>query len=184
MIQLIKEDKNLNYKLYRSQLIVDRQQDFIKDIEIALSMLQKEFPGRDYTWNYRFYNTFCITSASRLFYELLTDLKKIIREYAGHDQPLWFQCWINYHHPHQLLDWHDHNWSFHGYISIDPKESQTIFDHYTINNQIGNIYIGPGNRRHKVESSVKFNSPRITLGFDVLDHPGPGVTGQFSLIPI
>jgi len=183
MLALLSEDKELNYKVYRSPAIVDHQSLFIKELEFALSILQKEFPGRDTTWNYRFYNTFCITSSSSLFYDLFSDLKVIIREYAGHDRPLWVQSWINYHWPHQLLDWHNHLWTYHGYISIDPKESSTIFDQYTIDNQVGNIYIGPGRRRHRVECSQEFATPRITLGFDVTDRPGV-IKGQFSLIPI
>ncbi len=183
-IQLIAENTDLNFKLYRSRLIVEKQQEFINELNYALEIFRKEFPEKDSTWTYRFYNVFCLTSASRLFYDLLTELKTVIREYAGHNNPLWLQAWINYHEPHQLLDWHDHDWSFHGYISIDPKQSATVFDQYKINNEVGNIYIGPGKRRHKVETSVQFDTPRITLGFDVLDHPGPGVLGQFSLMPI
>jgi hypothetical protein len=93
------------------------------------------------------------------------------------------QSWINYHMPQEVLDWHDHAWPFHGYVSIDPKESKTVFEEYKIHNKIGNIYIGPGSRKHKVEVLERFYSPRITLGFDVLDTPS-APTGQFSLLPI
>jgi hypothetical protein len=184
MLQLLNRNNELNYSLYRSQIVVDRNEDVIRDVERAVSIFRKEFPEKDSTWTYKFYNTFAVTAPSPLFYELFTDLKTVIREYAGHDRPLWMQSWINYHHPHQLLDWHDHHWPFHGYISIDPKKSNTVFDEYTIENAVGNIYIGPGYRRHKVEATERFFTPRITLGFDVLDESEPDIVGQFSLIPI
>ena len=81
------------------------------------------------------------------------------------------QCWLNYHTPDKVLDWHTHEWNYHGYISIDPKDTKTVFDGYEIDNEIGNIYIGPGYRYHKVVTKDNFYEPRITLGFDVCVEP-------------
>lgn len=183
MLKLLENNQEFNYRLYQSQIIVEQVDAMVNELNLAIIKFQKQFPRKDSTWTYKFYNTFSLTATSPLFYELLTDLKTVIREYVGDDRPLWFQSWINYHHSYQLLDWHNHDWPFHGYISIDPKQSKTIFREYEIENQIGKIYIGPGHREHKVEAIEHFSSPRITLGFDVTDKAGLS-TDCFSLIPI
>jgi len=182
-MNLFKEDVDKNYRIYRSNLIVDNQQQFIDEINLATGHFKKEFPEKDSTWTYAYYNTFCLTSPSMLFHNLFTELKHVIREYAGHDRPLWMQSWINYHMPDQLLSWHNHYWPFHGYISIDPHVSRTVFEEYEIENKIGNVYIGPGLRRHTVIADENYHTPRITLGYDVLDAPFTP-NGIFSLIPI
>ena len=43
-----------------------------------------------------------------------------------------------------------------------------MFEDFSISNEIGNIYIGHGYLKHKVECD-QVNSPRITLGFDITD---------------
>ena len=96
---------------------------------------------------------------------------------------MWFQSWINYHKPNEVLDWHTHLWHAHGYMSLDPKETNTIFKNYTIKNEIGNIYIGPGYREHKVEVLNLFEGERVTLGFDVTIKPELP-NGILSFIPI
>lgn len=180
---LVFENNDLNYKIYRSETVVKFQKEMIEELERALFIFKNEFPDKDPTWGYKFYNTFSATAPSILFYNLFNELKTVIREYAGHNKPLWVQSWINYHYPNEVLDWHDHNWPFHGYISIDPKLSRTVFEDYFVNNKIGNIYIGPGKRKHKVEVLEDFITPRITLGFDVRDVPA-ATNGVLSLIPI
>ena len=103
---------------------------------------------------------------------LFKELKNIIKEYHKKDEPLWFQCWLNYHSDNQVLDWHDHQWLWHGYISIDPKETKTIFENgFEVKNEIGNIYIGPCNIKHKVVVNKPYFGHRITLGFDVISVP-------------
>lgn len=172
-----------SYRLYKSQYVVDNQNQLLIEINNAVAVFNREFNGRDSTWDYRFYNTFCLTAPSVVCYNLFTELKKIVREYVGHDRPLWIQSWINYHFPDQVLKWHNHSWPYHGYISIDPKMTKTVFEGYEITNEVGNIYIGEGNRKHCVEVLETFTTPRITIGFDVTDVPNiPG--GIFSLIPI
>ena len=85
--------------------------------------------------------------------------------------------------PTQVLDWHGHDWPYHGYISVDPKKTDTVFETYRIKNELGNIYIGPGHRMHKVEVIHPFDTPRITLGFDITDEPDFPFD-HFSLMPI
>lgn len=180
---LVYKNDEFNYRIYKSETIIKHQPEMLLELERALFIFKNEFPDKDPTWGYKFYNTFSATAPSLLFYKLFVELKTVIREYAGHDKPLWLQSWINYHMPDEVLDWHDHLWPFHGYISIDPKMTRTVFDDYSITNKLGNIYIGPGNRRHKVEVLEKFYTPRITLGFDVKDTPGQTI-GILSCIPI
>ena len=64
---------------------------------------------------------------------MFKDVFKIVRKYSKTKEPLWIQCWLNYHSDKQVLDWHDHKWLFHGYISIDPKDTKTIFENGSIN---------------------------------------------------
>ena len=82
-----------------------------------------------------------------------------------------------------MLNWHSHQWDYHGYISIDPKKTRTVFSDYEIKNEVGNIYIGPGDREHKVIVDENFDTPRITLGFDV-SLETEDLNDTISLIPI
>lgn len=172
-----------DYLIHKSQIIIDYQDLMIRDLYLAHSYFKKNFPNNDSTWAYKYYNIFSVTSPSPTFYTLFKDLSLLIREYVNHDRPLWMQSWLNYHMPDEVLDWHGHNWSHHGYISIDPKKTKTVFEEYEINNEIGNIYIGPGARLHKVEVLETFSSPRITIGFDITDEPNIP-NEQFSLVPV
>lgn len=178
-----------DYKIYKSQLIIDHHEQMIIEIERAHRHFTKNFYNMDPTWGYGFYNVFAITAPSALFYDLKKELETNIRDYLQTDQRLWFQSWINYHKPNEVLDWHNHTWPFHGYISIDPKQTKTVFEGddpsngYEILNELGNIYIGPGYRFHKVEVLEPFDTPRITLGFDIETRPGLSYE-QFSLLPL
>ena len=174
----------LDYKIHKSELIVNNQKKLIEEIEFAHRHFKRNFGKLDSTWGYSYYNIFSITSPSLLFHRLFEELKTNIRNYVGHNEPLWIQSWVNYHQRHEVLDWHGHAWPLHGYISIRPHNTKTVFDGYEIQNEIGNIYIGPGFRMHKVEVIEPFDTPRITLGFDVQMTPSDLPFEQFSLIPI
>ena len=53
-------------------------------------------------------------------------------------------------------------------------------------NEVGNVYIGPGYREHKVITTNNdlFDTNRITIGFDILkDVPPHALTGNIGLIP-
>ena len=139
---------------------------------------------------YRFYNLFALTSPSPLFWLLYRDIRTVVRTTLNTDEPLWFQCWMNMHKPDQVLNWHDHKFDYHGYVSIDPKDSITKFHdpntnvRYEIKNEVGNIYFGPGwDRKHKVCVNENYAGNRITLGYDI--HTQPDLPDdQFSLIPL
>ena len=137
---------------------------------------------------YRFYNLFALTSPSPLFWLLFKDIRTVVRTQLQTDEPLWMQCWFNYHEPHQVLKWHDHRFPYHGYVSIDPKDSTTLFKEgdikYEIKNEIGNIYFGKGwDRMHMVRVDSPYEGKRITLGFDIICQPDVP-DDQFSIIPL
>lgn len=133
------------------------------------------------TWQFGNYNMFGVNSCNQWFYDIYTSLISTIREYhklANIEIPpqLWLQTWINSHKPNQVLKTHNHEWPLHGYISIEPKKSDTVFtdkpngtELYRINNKVGQIYLGPGSRFHHVEVLEPFEGERITFGFD-LEH--------------
>lgn len=169
----------MDYKLFQSNYIVDHQQAFIDQCqEIKLS-----FNGEDTTASYYKYNLFAITSGSIYFYNLFKELRNTIRQEIP-NKPLWFQAWVNMHTQDKVLDWHDHAWDYHGYISIDPKDTTTEFKEYTIINKAGQIYFGPGRRLHRVNVLTPYNGDRITIGYDITTEPimHTGCAGLFPLL--
>lgn len=127
---------------------------------------------KDSTWQYKEYNLFSLSSSSEAFWFLWRNIQIAIRKHIGNDSPAWMSGWLNYHSYEQVLDWHNHLGSqYHGYVSIDPKNTKTIFkngqDEYEIENKPGLLYIGPSARLHKVEALEKFEGHRITVAFDV-----------------
>lgn len=177
----------MDFRLYKSQLIIDNQKKFIDLIDQSYNLHQEVMNGEDSTWSYYRYNFFVLSAPSLLSHKLFVELKNLINDYVPSKNVKWFQCWINYHYPDQVLPWHNHEWDYHGYISIDPKKTRTVFSDYEIENEVGNIYIGPGYREHKVVVDEDFDTPRITLGFDIhLNNPNKKEepNGMLSLIPI
>lgn len=172
-----------NYKLYKSDIVVNNKNQLIHTIKKTHSKIKNLFNAKETTWIYNKYNFFQMSSADLNCYHLFIELKKIIRKYAGHKRPLWFQCWINFHMPDEVLDWHDHAWPFHGYICIDAKKTKTVFEDYEILNEDGNIYIGPGYKKHMVKVLQNYNNPRITLGFDVTEN-NKDIFNMNSFFPI
>ena len=161
--------KEINYKLYRSNIIINNKNELINVINKTHNKIKNNLNAKETTWIYNKYNFFQMSSSDVNCYYLFTELKKIIRDFANHNKPLWFQCWLNFHMPNEVLDWHVHDWPFHGYISIDSKKTKTIFEDYEILNEDGNIYIGLGYKKHMVKVLENYDTPRITLGFDVTE---------------
>jgi hypothetical protein len=154
-------------QLYKSQTIIDHQQEMIEVIEESLLYHKEYFGGGTPTWTYKGYNTFGITSPSTLFHQLYLELREIVKENVSSER-MWMQSWINYHEDQKVLGWHSHSWPIHGYISIRPHKSRTVFRDYEVVNEIGNIYIGEGNKEHMVVIDEDFDTPRITIGYDIL----------------
>lgn len=181
-----------DYILYQSQYIVDNMDLIQGDIDIAHRVFKEVFPTSDSTWSYHKYNLFALTAPSSAFYNMYKELRDLIRGQLGDDRPLWLQAWINYHRPDEALDWHEHEFEYHGYIAIDPKKTNTVFENYTIENKPGQIYFAPGYRKHKVEVLEQFDGFRTTIGYDVHTTPqSPYITnwverpfGNMSLMPL
>jgi hypothetical protein len=90
-----------------------------------------------------------------------------------------------------MLKWHNHGDGIcHGYISVDPKNTNTRFEEYSIKNEIGRLYIGPSYKFHEVVINEPFDTPRITIAFGVMDCVldnkinSPPIIKSLSLIPI
>jgi hypothetical protein len=156
-----------DYTLYQSEFIVNNQDLIFEDITRAHGLFRDVFPHHDSTWGYYKYNIFALTAPSSAFYQIYKELRNLVRGQLGDDRPLWFQAWINYHQQSELLKWHGHEFDYHGYIAIDPKNTKTVFEDYEIINKPGQIYFGPGYREHMVEAITPFQGVRTTIGFDI-----------------
>jgi hypothetical protein len=193
-----------DYQVIKSQNIIEYHEHFVRECFQVHDRFKKLFPDKDSTWGYGYYNIFAATSPSPIWYNLYKEVRDLARDFANDERPMWIQAWLNFHNADQVLDWHGHDWPYHGYISIDPKSTTTIFKgvdkrqspfrdtqditevpyEYEIKNEIGNIYIGPGHRQHKVVvDDVYDDSPRITLGFDIQTDPERPFE-QWSLLPL
>jgi hypothetical protein len=159
-----------DYILHQSDYIVNNQNTIFEDINEAHRLFNRMFasiPDADSTWSYDRYNIFALTAPCSSFYEIYKEMRNVIRNQLGDTRPLWFEAWLNYHTADSVLDWHTHTYDYHGYICIDSKKTNTVFDNYSIENKTGQIYFGPGNRRHRVEVLEPFEGYRTTIGFDV-----------------
>lgn len=182
----------IDYTVHQSKFIVDNMQLIRDDIDIAHRLFKTMFPNADSTWAYNRYNLFALTAPSSAFYSIYKEVRDIVRGQLGDDRPLWMQAWINYHTPEQVLDWHGHEFEYHGYISIDPKKTNTVFKEYVIENKPGQIYFGPGGREHKVEVIEHYEGFRTTIGYDIHTTPqSPLITsyierpfGNMSFMPL
>jgi|TARA_R110001592_G_scaffold130015_1_gene342945 hypothetical protein len=176
----------MDYKIYQSSIISKHHNSFLKNCYEAKKLIQTKFNTNDTTWCYNKYNLLSLTSSSVLFYKMYKELNHNTREFIGDDRPLWIQSWLNYHiddnHLQNSLGYkkgfHGHQSCYHGYISIDPQNTITKFRNgLEIENKIGQIYIGPGNKGKKLENNswdhyvdiiTPSPSPRITIAFDII----------------
>ena len=172
-----------NARIYNSSFIAQNHSVFVEKCGIAYNKITNKFKNKNTTETYKEYNIFSIMAGCPYFFKLYKQLQKVIRVYSLDDSPLWMQAWLNYHNENEVLDWHNHWWPYHGYVSIDPHETITEFKKFKIINKIGNIYIGPGLNQHRVVVNKNFPRPRITLGFDVTNEIRH-FPQMYSLIPI
>ena len=182
----------MEYKVYQLDIIKNNHRKFVRQINCIYKQIKKEFKSSDTTWVYDKYNIFSKSSASLLFYKLYKKLNYCIRDYVKDDKPLWMQSWLNYHNSQNLAlslgekqGFHSHNAKYHGYISIDPQNTITIFRNgLEIPNKIGQLYIGPGSNSglkpppegpwdHYVKVLTPLSKPRITIAFDIIDKGEP-----------
>jgi len=189
-LDLVVKDDELDYAVYNSKYIRDNLDEIIWHSDFShMKFKHLPFLGPDSNRSYTLYNIFSLSAPSIHFYYIYKDLIKVIKERnKGVEEPLWAHSWINYHNEDELLDWHDHvGWKFHGYISIQPQKTRTVFRNpdYEIVNEPGNIYVGPGLREHRVVADEPFHGKRITLGYDVTNEGNSiDLDSAISFIPI
>jgi hypothetical protein len=115
-----------------------------------------------------------------LFHELWRDLISVIKDNSPADaEYAWVQSWLNYDTYDSVesnLKSHSHDSPLHGYISIAPQNTKTVFDEWEIINTVGDIYIGMGKWNHHVENIGIYHEDRVSIGYDVIygDDPEGG----------
>ena len=167
---------NNNYIINNFSYIKENHHHFIEYANLAHERFnfaygtKTNFNQKSSTWFYRYYNITCLTVGSNLYYKLFYDLQTLIRKIANHKKPLWYQSWLNFHKSNEVLNWHNHeDCLFHGFISIDPKNTETEFKDFKIKNETGKMYIGLAYKDHRVKVIKSFSGKRITVAFDVID---------------
>ena len=172
----MKQEIRNNYIIKNFPYIKENHNHFIEYANLAHQRFnfaygnKTSFNQNSSTWFYRYYNITCLTFGSSLYYKLFSDLQNLFKEITNNKKPLWYQSWLNFHKSNEVLDWHNHyECLLHGYISIDPKESETEFEDYKIKNEIGNVYIGKPEKKHKVNILKPYDGHRITIAFDIID---------------
>ena len=161
---------NLDYEIHHLNLISDNHKDLLMECIKGKDRFDIFYPNQSTTWTYDSYNVFSLTSGSELFYKLYYEIQKIVRGYVKVEEPLWLQSWMNFHKKEEVLDWHDHECCIaHGYVSINPHNTKTVFEDFEVDNEVGKLYIGKPYMKHKVVIEEEFDSPRITIAFDVIN---------------
>ena len=170
--------------------VLDTAASSLKELDRTVHEMRESF---HFTWSYGRYNIFGVTSPTDVFYDLWVELNSIVYDYTGAKQ-LWIQSWMNCDPDHKPLIRHSHIWPWHGYITIRPHKTRTVFDDGTfeepgktifeIDNEVGNVYIGPGHLFHHVEvdDSYDEDTPRYTIGFD-LNHERLRMSQEIGLMP-
>jgi hypothetical protein len=179
-----------DYELIDLQFIKDNKEEFIKNAILAHERFVfnygKTFNEMSSTWFYKYYNLATLTVGCPLYYKFYIELQKIIRKTVNDDRPLWFQSWLNFHNQDEVLNWHHHPFCLlHGYVSIDPKKTETQFENFKIINEIGKLYIGKSGLKHKVNVLEPFKGKRITIAFDVIEEKhinnNPTITNNLNV---
>ena len=178
-----------DYKIYKSKIIIENHKEFVILCEELDVELREEFSigvDNSTTWEYNRYGLFNLKQGNKLFDSLKEELIDIIKE--NYKDECWFTSWLNfdtYDTVEHTLKKHFHESPLHGYISIDPKNTKTNFPYsgFVVDNEIGNIYIGPGGGgpgndiksnkwKHEVINTSDYEGNRITIAFDVVfTHP-------------
>jgi len=189
------------YMLIDVPYIAENIEDIKRMTAVGVDKFKRKFNLKNHanstdniTWQFSNYNVYSVCSCNQWFYNIYKNLVTGIREYhtlsnTPIPSQLWMQSWINSHTPKQVLKSHNHDWPLHGYISIEPMKSCTVFtdkpngkELYRVENKVGQIYIGPGYRFHHVEMLEPFAGERITFGFDLENRDR--IIDNMGLIPI
>ena len=167
--ELIGIKRTDDYSLYSSSFVIENRQAIVELADRAHNNFKFIFNDTDSTRAYSKYNLFSLTAKEPVYYVLYQQIVAAVRDRIGDDRPLWMQCWMNYHKQHEVLDWHNHDPHYlcHGYLSIEPRDTVTEFRNFTIENKIGNLYIGNAGLEHRVVVKEPYHGNRITMAFDV-----------------
>lgn len=132
---------------------------------------------------YKLYNFFSAAAPNRSAIRIFRELKDFVFSNCD-DDSLYIQAWLNSQKSNHLLDWHRHNgYLFHGYICVDPKNTVTEFETFTIENEPGLMYLGECGEMHRVIKRQDFLGERMTIGFDVV-RPASAEFLNLGFIPI
>jgi hypothetical protein len=196
MIKHIKSDIDLQYSLFEISFVKEHQTEMITACNETSNkikdFLKIQSISNDITWFYKVYNLFTATCGDKNFYDLFVSINQSAQEYfkihnIKKDNMLYMQSWLNNHNYDEVLTSHNHQCPIHGYVSIDPKKTKTVFTNklddsilYEIDNAPGLLYIGPGQRFHNVKNLEKWEGQRLTVAFDFNDEKTP----HLSFIPL
>lgn len=186
-IELLENNEDFTYMLFKSKYIEDNIDSILYQTDIIAKTLQYRLESEtpNVTWLYKKYNVFVYASGSPAYFQIYKDLNECISLYCKkYNVPtfnLWMRNWLNYHDHAEVLQLHDHEVMAHGYVSIEPRFTETVFvdeydiERYKIINKVGQIYLGPGRRKHYVKNLKDYSEKRVTLGLDLETIIAPGV---------
>ena len=179
--------KTDTYSLYSSPYIIAKQDNILISSLRAHDRFKSLFNNASSTLSYKYYNIFSISAGDPHYYTIFQQVVAAVRDRIGDNRPLWMEAWLNYHKENEVLDWHEHSEEYilHGYVSLDPKHTATEFKSFTVDNKVGNIYVGKTGPEysHAVKILQPYNGYRITLAFDIKEC-GPECADNISFIPI
>lgn len=182
-----KVDQGEGYSLYLSEAIIDLQNECSELCEKVFRKFDKQHPHTNPTAStteaelskyndhsgYLKYNFFSLCAPSMVGAILFQQVHHVLRENIQ-DEFIYVQCWLNRQLENEVLGWHSHEgYDYHGYVCIDPKNSETDFGFYKISNQVGLIYFASEFPQHRVRNLSPFSGHRLTIGFDVVLAGGP-----------
>jgi hypothetical protein len=182
-VRLLQSHPDGLFQLYDSKFIRDHQQLLVQDCNYVFSTFSEIFPDTnssattnivearrfEHHEGYLLYNVFSIAAPSPHFYGLFRELTAAIRGFVP-ERNLYMQAWLNFQSSEEVLGWHTHDgYKYHGYISIEPRNTVTEFDGYEIKNRVGQIYVGKAFNRHRVVNLEGYLGKRITIGFDLVE---------------
>ena len=171
------------YKIYKSKTIINNFDSIVEECDLLEKEINKKLSlddGDNVHLMQRYnvltrYNVFDYINDKDypLLYKVYVELTNLVKEYTDGNQ-YWVHGWMNYDTydiVEDTLGKHKHRFVLQGYIAVEPKQTKTIFyDHgYDVENEIGNIYIGPGHRWHNVVNTEKYDGNRITFGYDLIE---------------
>lgn len=186
-IEILENNSDYRYMLFKSKYMEEHLSEILYQTDVVANTIKEKLESAEsnVTWLYKKYNVFAYASGSPAYFLIYKDLNECVslycKEYRVPTDNLWMRNWLNYHNYSEVLKLHDHEVMAHGYISIEPRFTETVFvddynvERYKIINKPGQIYLGPGRRKHYVSNLQEYSEKRITIGLDLETNIAPGV---------